>query len=273
MLLYSKLFLGYCIQLYYGPPNVEMAGLFSTPVNSTTSTLFTVEVERPKGIETWDTSRVTRLLVFRREKSAQQLTLWHKETLPEKTRWLNVTIAALPNGNALVGVIGFTRVYEVDFSDSHNARLALSLRPYQLPGAYRCICGFRVCDRWHLAASFDDDTVRVFSFSGSLLEESCRLALASSVLRPFRIVDLCLGGLLVRSEAPSASDCAWTTYLDLFPYDARGLFSGPSRLLERKGILIPLAVVPPRAQTRGSKPELVSLDHDSKALRFFDIVQ
>ena len=250
-----------------------MAGLIATCTNYA-NLLLTVEVERPKGTETWDTPRSTWLLVFKREQTSSQLaTLLHKLPLPEKTRWLNVTFSPFPNGNALLGVIGFTRVYEVECSPSQHSRaasLTTVLKPYQLPLAYRCISGFRVCDQWNLAASFEDDSVRVFSFIDGLLAESCRLALASCVQRPFRIIDLLPGVLLVRSEAPSP-DCSWTTFLDLFQYDARCCFSPPSRLLEHKGILIPLATLSPRSQERGSKAELVALDHDSKALRFYDI--
>ena len=137
---------------------VEMAGLFAPSKGSAADLLLCVEFEGSKESEKCETvqqhSTSTRLVVLLR-KPLKALMLLDTLPLSQRIVWLYPTFAHLPNGNVLLGVSGFTRVYELevnDSTDSSDKSLQFTLKPHQLPDVYCCICDFRVGGEWHLAA-------------------------------------------------------------------------------------------------------------------------
>ena len=240
-----------------------MGGLFAPPTSHSVDSLLSVELERPKAGETNDTARSTRVVLLRKEPSGR-FALQQRLPLPEKTAHLAASFALLPNGNALCGVFGLTRVYELEPNASADA---FTLKAYQLPGAYRYFCGFRVGSEWRLAVSFEDDSARVFTLTGGALSEVCRLPPFGSGQSVGEILSLRPGALCVCSHKKNPA----TTIIDYVEFDPRGNFLTPRRLLECNGDVYPLATLAFGA-TPYWRVALVSLIEETKALQFHELV-
>ena len=246
-----------------------MCGLFAPPTGSTVDTLLSVEVEEPKPDETIYTPRAARLVVLRKDTSGL-FELQHRLPLSEKTNTLTATFTILPNGNALCGVYGFTRAYELECSAANSAGASFTLKAHQLPSAYFCICGFRVRNEWRLAVSFWDGSVRAFSLNGGAFSEVCRLPPLSTVGR-FEILAVRPGALCLHSACQNPEN-SMTSFVDYVEFDPLGNFLTPRRLLEYKGKLI-LRTALPFAAAPHSKVALVATDADTRSVRFYELIE
>ena len=246
-----------------------MGGLFAPPTGPTVDTLLSVEVEDPKPGETLETLRAARLVILSRDTSGR-FELQHRLPLPEKSSKLTVTFAILPNGNALCGVLGFTRAYELECSAANSAGASFTLKAHQLPSAYHCVCGFRVCNEWRLAVAFQDGSVRAFALNGGAFSEVCQLPPLSTV-RCYEILAVRPGALCFRSASQNP-DNSWTSFVDYVELDPLGHFLNPRRLLEYKGNLI-LPTALPFAAAPHSRVALVATDFATRCVRFYELIE
>ena len=161
----------------------------------------------------------------------------------------------------------FTRAYELECSAANSAGASFTLKAHQLPSTYNCICGFRVRDEWHLAAAFQDGSVRAFALNGGAFSEVCRLPPLSSVV-PGEILAVRPGALCLLSASQNP-DNSWTSFVDYVEFDHFGNFLTSRRLLEYKGNLI-LRTALPFAAAPYSSVALVATDADNVTFDFMN---
>ena len=212
-----------------------------------------------------------RLIVLYKEPSGR-FALKHRLSLPETARYLEVTFAVFPNGNALCGVHEFVQLYELESSESNSAATAFTLKAHQLPGvnncAYRNICGFRIGSGWRLAIAFDDNSVRAFAMIGGTLSEVCRLPSLPIGLQPHEILAVRPGVLCVHCEKQNP-DNSWTSIFDYVDFAPLGYFHTTRRLLECKTGVFPITTLQMTDVTLHSRVTLVALDAVTKSLQFY----
>ena len=115
----------------------------------------------------------TRVNVLR-QNASEQLALVQTVNLQESTdNWSS--FATGPEGSVFCAIIGSSAVHEMcrkpGVANASGGPFGAAAKAHYLYTAIRCICGFE-CDGEHrIAASFDDNCVRVFRVAGDGLCE------------------------------------------------------------------------------------------------------
>ena len=191
--------------------------------------LFTVSdtPNRPLIVTTKQTASplAIRVNVLRRNAS-EQLALVQTVTLQESTiNWSS--FATGPDGSVFCAIVGSSAVDEMCRTPgAANAPFGAAAKAHRLPTDIYYICGFE-CDGEHrVAASFKDNSVRIFRATGDGLCELQQIRAPHANWTPYSLVGLADGAFCISSY------CTDSKGIELCAADASGVLSTPRRLMQ-----------------------------------------
>ena len=167
-----------------------------------------------------------------RRNASEQLALVQTVTLQEST--INCSsFATGPNGSVFCAFRGSSAVHELCRTPgATNRPFGAAAKTHRLPTAIRCICGFE-CDGEHrVAASFDDNSVRIFRAIGDGLCELQQIRAPHANWTPNLLVGLADGAFCISSYCTDPADSTVKWGIELCAADASGALSTPRRLMQ-----------------------------------------
>ena len=167
-----------------------------------------------------------------RRNASEQLALVQTVTLQEsKSNWSS--FATGPNGSVFCAIFGSSAVHEIYRTPgAAGAPFRAAAKAHRLPTAICYICGFE-CDGDHrVAASFDDNSVRIFRATGDGLCELQQIRPPHANWTPNSLVGLAHGAFCIRSYCTDPADSKGKSDIELCAADASGALSTPRRLMQ-----------------------------------------
>ena len=167
-----------------------------------------------------------------RHNASDQLALVQTVTLQESNiNWS--TLATGPNGSVFCAICGSSAVHEICRAPgAANAPFEAAAKAHRLPTDIRYICGFE-CDGEHrVAASFDDNSVRIFRATGDGLCELQQIRAPHANWTPRSLVGLADGAFCIDSYCTDPADSKENHAIELCAADASGALSTPRRLMQ-----------------------------------------
>ena len=179
------------MQVYAGPAKSKLCG-FSIANDDPVSPLI---------VTTEQLSGKCRALFVRRN-SSEKLQVVQSIVIDETLLSDCVTFARWPEGNIFCAIYGFDCLHEFSRAPSASSTpFEDTSRKHPLHNRVRYICGLQSNGECRLAASFDDNSIRVFrvAAAGDALAELQRVTPPQSNWTPYTLVALPGGSLIVDS--------------------------------------------------------------------------
>ena len=172
-----------------------------------------------------------RVNVLRRNAS-EQLALVQTVTLQESKSWWS-SFATGPNGSVFCAIVTSSSVHEMcRMPGAAGAPFGVAAKAHRLPTSIRYICGFE-CDAEHrVAASFNDNSVRIFRATGDELCELQKIRAPHANWQPVTLVGLADGAFCIGSYCTDPADSKGKYAIELCAADAGGAQSTPRRLMQ-----------------------------------------
>ena len=172
-----------------------------------------------------------RVNVLRRNAS-EQLALVQTVTLQEsRTDWSTFSTGA--DGSVFCAIYGSSAVHEMCRTPgAANEPFGAAAKAHRLPTDIYYICGFE-CDGEHrVAASFNDNSVRIFRATGYGLCELQQIRAPHANWTAGSLVGLADSAFCIRSYSTDPEDSKREYAIELCAADASGALSTPRRLMQ-----------------------------------------
>ena len=164
--------------------------------------------------------------------ASEQLALVQTVTLQESNSKCS-TFATGPDGSVLCAIFGSFAVHEMCRTPgAANAPFRAAAKAHRLPTSIHYICGFE-CDGQHrVAASFNDNSVRIFRATVDGLCELQQIRAPHDNWTPRLLVGFADGAFCISSYYTDPADSKVKYAIELCAADASGALSTPRRLMQ-----------------------------------------
>ena len=223
--------------MFAGPSGTKLLGLANASDDPVEPLIATTEhTEGPQA-------RVCTL--FLRNNAAGKLEVVQRVVLHEN-RSDRVTFARWPAGNLFCAVLGSDSLYELCRSrDSSHSPYEDVPQEHRLPANARYMCGLHSIGECRIAASLEDNTLRVFRIAGGSLSELQRVPLPQVNWEPNSLVALPGGSLIVRSWFSDLVDKKGKQGIECCAARPDGTLAAPKLLLAQEVLLNFWGLLPP----------------------------
>ena len=220
---FTELFCLRSLQVFSCASTAKLIGLFA--VRDTPNRPLIVTTEQT------DSPLAIRVNVLRRNES-EHLALVQTVTLQESTsNWS--TFATGPNGSVFCAIKNSPEVHEMCRTPGAvNAPFGAAAKAHRLPTAICYICGFEWDGQHRVAASFKDNSVRIFCATGDGLCELQQIRAPHANWTSNTLVGLAEGAFCIRSYCTDPADSKGKWAIELCATDASGALSIPRRLMQ-----------------------------------------
>ena len=211
------------LQVFSCSSTAKLIGLFA--VSDRPNRPLTVTTEQT------DSPFAIRVNVLRRN-ATEHLALVQTVPLQESASNL-ATFATGADGSVLCAIWNSSAVHEMCRTPgAANAPFGADANTHSLPSAIRFICGFECDGERRVAASFEDNTLRVFRARGDGLCELQQIRAPHDNWSPRSLVGLADGAFCVSSYFIDPADSEWKYAIELCAADASGALSSPRLLMQ-----------------------------------------
>lgn len=214
------------MKVYSGQNGTELSGLSNVNDDSLAPLIVTTEHRSgpPTKVQT----------LFLRRNDSGKLELVQSVVLREDNRNAT-TYARWPAGNVVCAGWGSSILHELCRTPK-DSKLLFEEKPreHRLPANVRVICGLQTNGEYRFAASFDDDSLRVFRIVGGVLSELQRIPPPHHVKwSPWSLAALPGGSLIVRSGFVHP-ELSLMYCIECCAVQPNGSLAVPKRLLAQK---------------------------------------
>ena len=229
------------MQVYAGPANSKLCGLDIANYDPVSPLIVTTE----------QLSGKCRALFVRRNSNAKLQVVQSvdiDETLGIHSDF--VSFARWPEGNLFCAIFGSISLHEFSRAPSASRTpFEVTSRKHPLSNKVRYICGLQSNGECRLAASFYDNTIRVFrvAATGGALAELQRVTLPQpqTTWELYQLVALPGGSLVVRSYFTDPADSKTKYGIECCAATSDGTLSSPKRLFSQELVFAFWALLPP----------------------------